>query len=863
METITIQKNACLTDTRDNANYRVIHNTENHIIVVGMDNPTRLDIRLVSAPEMIKLVKSNVVKILEPPPCKIIDPTTLSENNKIRYTRNKLIVDTINKQYAPDYLGLIEKRGKPLIEDLLKASGLSRPALWHIIIKYLQSGLQESSLLRKASVSVPKDTVTKLKRGRKSTIEDVAGKNLEPADYENMERFLKKYLSNKEISIKKCYDDMVSECYKTTIFDGQAWTEKELPLWKIPSYDQFYYHVRQHSTKAMRREAKLGRREFRNAKRLLTGTSLSGISGPGDVFEIDACELDIAVVSATDRSKAVGSPVVYFMIDVYSRLIVGASISFDNNSILAMTNCLASLVEDKKEVLKSVGIEFQPTKSILSLEEALPSGIKPHVLRMDHGSDFISKQSQLIANEMNIELQYVPPGTGSLKGVVERSFRSYQKFFIDLTLKNGTKEHNDVSKHNQEARLTIEDVKKLMYLFILSHNTTVREGYTLTPDMIANKIGNVPAEIWRYGVNHIANPAYIPDHRQFLFSLMVPEKAKLKRSGIHYQGLRYIPDLNEDPDIAEAMITTMNGSAPFDIRIDLRSTAQIYYLDKNGILRSAKMVNDINHQELAKLTWPEFKKFKEDASRLMKKKEAETGPTRRAIRQESRQTVETAKALSGKDRVDTKNMRETRALEKARVAKELSFDKKFGLGTVPAIAEPEPKSLPDEVSFNAEPESHTKNESPQVPVIRANKILNPESTDALNPASVPKKRGRKPNSFKDIKKFAEPKVNPPKQKSVKTDSKAETKGNEADNMLPWKGNVIAEPAVKSAFSENLSDFQSKAAESQANVSDFQDNATEDQTSSMESEHILTEEERRKKVLQDIIDMCEEYEDGDY
>ena len=26
---------------------------------------------------------------------------------------------------------------------------------------------------------------------------------------------------------------------------------------------------------------------------------------------------------------------------------------------------------------------------------------------------------------------------------------------------------------------------------------------------------------------------------------------------------------------------------------------------------------------------------------------------------------------------------------------------------------------------------------------------------------------------------------------------------------------------------------------------------------------LTEEERRKKVLQDIIDMCEEYEDGDY
>ena len=101
-------------------------------------------------------------------------------------------------------------------------------------------------------------------------------------------------------------------------------------------------------------EKRLGRREYRNQKRLLTGTSLNGVSAPCDIVEMDACELDISVVSATDRSKAVGSPVVYFMIDVFSRLILAASISFDNNSILAMTNCLASLVEDKEELLKSL-----------------------------------------------------------------------------------------------------------------------------------------------------------------------------------------------------------------------------------------------------------------------------------------------------------------------------------------------------------------------------------------------------------------------------------------------------------------------------------------------------------------------------
>ena len=864
MENITISKGMRLLDKIENINYRVLHVTTEYTILVNMDVLNRIEL-IMKGSEIIRdqLANQTMEVVSEPLDYALVNIDFLSESAKIKYQRNKLIVDLINTTYAPDYLGLMSRKNKPVIEEIIKRSNMSRAAVWRTIIKYLQSGCREYSLLRTNTKLSTKDNPTAHKRGRTSDVKECNGKNLTEKDKQNMNIYMNKYLSNQGKSARHCYYQLINDCYTDAITVDGNLVYKKFSSDQCPSFYQFRYYIREHSTKEKRREAKLGKRNFRNSERLLTGTALNGVFGPGDICEIDACELDIAVVSATNRKKTVGSPVVYFIIDVYSRLILGASISFDNNSILAMTNCLASLVEDKREILKSVGIQFQPTKSVLTLEDAMPSGIKPHVLRMDHGSDFISKQSQLIANELNIELQYVPPGTGSLKGIVERSFRSFQSYFTGETEKAGTKEHNNISKHNREAVLTIEDVKKIMYLFILAHNTTVKEGYDLTPDMVANKVGSVPAEIWRYGIQHAGNPAYITDVRQFLYSLLVPEKAALKRSGIHYQGLRYIPDLNEDTEIGDVMLSARGGSIPFNIRVDLRSTRYVYYMDKKGILHSAHMVKDTIHEALATLTWPQYLAHHKEASKLLRQKQVESDEMNMALYRTSLDVIDKAKALSGKGNADTKNMRETRALEKARVAKELSFDKKFGLGTVPAIAEPEPKSLPNKASFNAEPKSYTKEESPQVPVIRANKILNPESTDTLNPASVPKKRGRKPNSFKDIKKFAEPRVNPPKQKTVKTDSKAETKGNEADNMLPWKGNVIAEPAVKPAFSENLSDFQTKAAESQTNVSDFQDNAMEEQTSSMETEHILTEEERRKKVLQDIIDMCEEYEDGDY
>ena len=472
---------------------------------------------------------------------------------------------------------------------------------------------------------------------------------------------------------------MIIERYSTIKLKGNVWEQTEMPPNERPSFTQFRYYVREHSSREMRLSAKMGKRQYRNNRRALTGTALTGVTGPGHIIEMDACELDISVLSS-DRTKVVGSPVVYFMVDVYSKNIIAANISFDNNSIVAFTSCLANLSEDNAAKLASYGLTLAQTKSGITMADVMPANVKPRIIRVDHGSDFQSKEAQRICNELGIELQYAPPAAGSYKSVVERCFRSFQTRDNDLTYNVGAKKHNEVSKHNRVAKLTIDDVRKLMYQFIFEHNILKHDTtYTLTPDMIAEGVTNIPALLWKHGIEHYGSPAHIPDRNQFLYTLMTPVKAKLTRAGIIYKNIRFIPDLNGDTAIANAILGCERGSKPMEVRIDPRNNSQVYYLNKQGMLMTAKMVDDVNHRRLSGLSWAETERLQAEASRLIRETAVESDKTRRAFRVIAKQTVKEAvkKTKAVAVEADTKNMRENRLQEKSKVSLEGSFDKKL------------------------------------------------------------------------------------------------------------------------------------------------------------------------------------------
>ena len=125
--------------------------------------------------------------------------------------------------------------------------------------------------------------------------------------------------------------------------------------------------------------------EYRNDNRLITSDIMQGVYGPGDMVEIDACEADVSLVSTIDKNRTVGRPVVYFMIDIYTRTILAVSVAFDNNSILGVTNLFINLADDKHEYCQKYGLNFDD-------EKLWPSNIIPKRLRVDRGAEFKSKE---------------------------------------------------------------------------------------------------------------------------------------------------------------------------------------------------------------------------------------------------------------------------------------------------------------------------------------------------------------------------------------------------------------------------------------------------------------------------------------
>lgn len=121
-----------------------------------------------------------------------------------------------------------------------------------------------------------------------------------------------------------------------------------------PTMRQFYYYANKQLTEQEKDVIKTSMQEQRNNKRLITSDSMFEVFGPGDMVEIDACEADVSLVSTFDPNKTIGRPIVYFMIDVFTRMILAVSVTFDNNSVLGITNLFLNLADDKLEYCKNM-----------------------------------------------------------------------------------------------------------------------------------------------------------------------------------------------------------------------------------------------------------------------------------------------------------------------------------------------------------------------------------------------------------------------------------------------------------------------------------------------------------------------------
>ena len=450
-----------------------------------------------------------------------------------------------------------------------------------------------------------------------------------------------------------------------------------------PTMRQFYYYANKQLTEQEKDAIKTSVQEQRNNKRLITSDSMFEVFGPGDMVEIDACEADVSLVSIFDPNKTIGRPIVYFMIDVFTRMILAVSVTFDNNSVLGITNLFLNLADDKLEYCKKYGMGFDNPAM-------WRSNIIPRRLRADRGSEFKSKEFDRICNELGIEKQIVPGASGSLKGIVEQSFHQMHSKQNPHLENYGLIEKRYDSNHHKEATLNIEQYTKMVINFVLTHNQEYDSSYPVTKEMIEQGIKPIPCLLWDYGVKKYGNPRPIPVREQYLFDLMIPVKAKIDRRGISYKNLYYLSD--NDPELLKSMFKAGMKKMPFEARMDVRDISHIYYL-RNGKLIDAPLNERLSaNADFKGLTMKQYEDY------LKKKKQMDAeGRVHNQELSAFNYVVNAAVVDEAKKETisDPKNMRPARELEKQIVSHEGSITSRIETSTE------FPKKEPDEIPDNA------------------------------------------------------------------------------------------------------------------------------------------------------------------
>lgn len=637
--------------------YRVIGIDDQFVTVIQLETKKTNFLNMMTSQVVNDLREENLsLQMTEAP--KIIQFDMLTEEQKKNFSNKKAIIEDFREHFGP-YYEQCKKNGS-IIDNLCEKYNVSRPIIWKTVREYYQSGCTDFSLIDQRinrANALSSDYNHSKHTGRAGIYHDYAC-TLTDEVRNQFDEGIKELLSGKRAtSIKNAYDHLIQKYYTTYTTDNGAIIITEKPVEQMPTYKQFYIYFKSHTTQEQRDIIKTSAAEVRNNKRLLLSDTMHGVSGAGDMVEVDACEVDVSVVDTDNPEVTVGRPILYCMIDVRTRVILAISVAFENNSILGVTNLLMNLADDKHEYCRRYGITL--TDSMF-----WPSNIIPRRIRFDRGAECTSKKLETVLNRLHIERQLVSAATGSLKGNVEQSFHQLHLSQNNSLEDYGLIEKRHDSKHHIEATLDIKQYTRIVINFVLSHNQMVIKGYPMSRELIAAGVHPVPIELWKYYISAFGSPRTISvaQNIQFRYDLMEEATAKISREGIWFVNHLYFCE--DDHDLLTEMYDAGTTKKNFQIRFDPRNMNSIYYA-KHGTLFAAHLnMNKELNAGFEDLTYEEMLKYNEMHNTL--KQEAQfTSDAVRRTRMSINETI--VKSAEKTVYSSTDGMRENRSVAKQKV----------------------------------------------------------------------------------------------------------------------------------------------------------------------------------------------------
>ena len=359
------------------------------------------------------------------------------------------------------------------------------------------------------------------------------GKVLTEKDYGIFEKSIKEFYTGKKKSgLTDTYQYMLDNYYVRPSGKDDPRPVSLNPDEK-PSLAQFRYWFKMHTDTVETKKEKEGEHLFNLLHRSVTGKSETRVYGPGMACQIDATIGDYYLVRKHHRESIVGRPVMFFVKDIYSRMIIGMHITLENASWNAAMRALHNTVNDKVSYCRRYGIEITP--------DEWPCRELPAAITADNGEMGDKGVEDAIAR-LAIMIENTPPYRGDLKGIIEKNFD-----LINLKLRNivpghvekdaGTRGADD---YRQDACVDFDTFVYVVIRSVLFYNNHhYMDYYEKTPQMRQDKVRPIPLELWNYGKRHISGALRMISEDDIKRILLPRDTAKVTEAGIYFHGLYY------------------------------------------------------------------------------------------------------------------------------------------------------------------------------------------------------------------------------------------------------------------------------------------------------------------------------------
>jgi hypothetical protein len=342
-----------------------------------------------------------------------------------------------------------------------------------------------------------------------------------------------KHFFRTHCTMEEAWDWVVEHYFATIQTDDQGAVAVKTDDDSKPTLAQLRYFIETEYSRPEIRKKVLGEKRWLLHERAITGWADGDIQGPGDRFHIDATVADVYLRSQFDRRRITGRPVIYFVVDSYSRMIVGIYVGYEGPSWVGAMMALVNVVTPKVDFCRIYGVKI--------CEADWPARYLSKILQGDCGELKSTNVGKNITRNLRIDIVNVGTGRPDMQALVERRFGTVPANFREFApgyVKPDFGERG-ARDYRLDSKLTLFEFTGLVIRAVIKHNYAPIEDKEIHPEMITDGLIPCPLDLWHWGIRNRSGSLHSASVDDVALNVMIPATARVTSKGIRFKGEYY------------------------------------------------------------------------------------------------------------------------------------------------------------------------------------------------------------------------------------------------------------------------------------------------------------------------------------